>query len=57
MPEQLGNSTASKSISHKDRVVVVAEWLEGRSNNLEVPILNPPGARAFSFLLSMAECP
>ena len=36
--------------------VMVAKWLEQRSHNLEVPSSDPPGARAFSLLLSMAEC-
>ena len=34
------------------RAVVVAKWLEQRSCNLEVPSLNPPGARAFSRLFN-----
>ena len=39
--------------------VVAAKWLEPRSHNLEAPISNPPGARAFYLLLllSTAECP
>ena len=39
--------------------MVAAKQLEQRSHNLEVPSLNPPGAKTFSLLLllSMADCP
>ena len=32
------------------------KWLEQRSRNIKAPGLNPPGGRAFSLLLSPAEC-